>query len=152
MQKTTKIIVNKKTLERPPLNIYGKYFKLYLPVIKKNQLKEVTLSFKVNIADNIRHQIIPSTLLKDQPNEIVDKFLTANIKMLFSNLSTKQIISHLNFQKTQKLESFIFLLSQVIKFLIFTDLNKTWLDTFVYFKQMKNMKNIRTKIIYHNQH
>ena len=48
IQKTTKIIVN-KTLERPPLNIYGKYFKLYLLIIKKNQFKEVTFSFKVNI-------------------------------------------------------------------------------------------------------
>ena len=70
--------------------------------------------------------------------------------MLFSNLSTKQIISHLSFQKTQKLQDFIFLLSQVIKYTCFTGLNKTWLDTFVYFKQMKNMKNIRTKKIYHN--
>ena len=79
IQKTTKIIVN-KTLERPPLNIYGKYFKLYLLIIKKNQFKEVTFSFKVNIADNIRHQIIPSALPKDQPTEIVHKFLTTNSK------------------------------------------------------------------------
>lgn len=79
IQKTTKIIVN-KTLERPPLNIYGKYFKLYLLIIKKNQFKEVTFSFKVNIADNIRHQITPSALLKDQPTEIVDKFSTTNSK------------------------------------------------------------------------
>ena len=75
---TVEIIVNKK-LERPPLSIYGKYFKLYLPsdiVIKDNQCKRISLNFKIKLPDNIISEVIPSTLLRDQPIEIIGKLLT----------------------------------------------------------------------------
>ena len=77
---TIEIIVNKK-IERTPLSIYGKYFKLYLPddiVIKENQCKQISLNFKIELPDNIIYEIIPSTLLRDQPIEIIGKLLTSN--------------------------------------------------------------------------
>ena len=77
---TIEIIVNKK-IERPPLSIYGKYFKLYLPddiVIKENQCKQISLNFKIKLPDNIIYKIIPTTLLRDQPIEIIGKLLTTN--------------------------------------------------------------------------
>ena len=77
---TIEIIVNKK-IERPPLSIYGKYFKLYLPddiVIKENQCKQISLNFKIKLPDNIIYEIIPRTLLRDQPIEIIGKLLTSN--------------------------------------------------------------------------
>ena len=70
--KTVEIIV-KKSLERPPLNISGKYFKLYLPnddVIRENQQKQINLNFQIKAPDNITHQIVSTTLLQKQPVEI----------------------------------------------------------------------------------
>ena len=75
---TVEIIFNKK-LERPPLSFYGKDFKLYLRddiVIKENQCKQISLNFKIKLPDNIIYEIIPSTLLRDQPMEIIGKLLT----------------------------------------------------------------------------
>ena len=75
---TVETIFNKK-LERPPLSIYGKDFKLYLRddiVIKENQCKQISLNFKIKLPDNIIYEIIPSTLLRDQPMEIIGKLLT----------------------------------------------------------------------------
>ena len=72
MMKTVEIIV-KKSLERPPLNISGKYFKLYLPnddVIRENQQKQINLNFQIKAPDNITHQIVSTTLLQKQPVEI----------------------------------------------------------------------------------
>ena len=70
--KTVEIIV-KKSLERPPLNISGKYFKLYLPnddVIRENQQKQINLNFQIKAPDNITHRIVSTTLLQKQPVEI----------------------------------------------------------------------------------
>ena len=70
--KTVEVIV-KKSLERPPLNISGKYFKLYLPnddVIRENQQKQINLNFQIKAPDNITHQIVSTTLLQKQPVEI----------------------------------------------------------------------------------
>ena len=70
--KTVEIIV-KKSLERPPLNISGKYFKLYLPnddVIRENQQKQINLNFQIKAPDNITHQIVSTALLQKQPVEI----------------------------------------------------------------------------------
>ena len=53
---TVEIIVNKK-LERPPLSIYGKYFKFYIPddiVIKENQCNQISLNFEIKLPDNTR--------------------------------------------------------------------------------------------------
>ena len=72
MLKTVEIIV-KKSLERPPLNISGKYFKLYLPnddVIRENQQKQINLNFQIKAPYNITHQIVSTTLLQKQPVEI----------------------------------------------------------------------------------
>ena len=80
MIQTVEVIVNKK-LERPPLSIYGKYFKLYLPddiVIKENQCKQISLNLKIKLPDNIIYKIIPTALLRDQPIEIICKLLTTN--------------------------------------------------------------------------
>ena len=80
--KTVEIIVNKK-LDRPPLSIYGKYFKLYLPddiIIKENQCKQIGLNFKIKLPDKIIYEIIPSTLLRDQPIEITGKLVTINCR------------------------------------------------------------------------
>ena len=77
---TVEIIFNKK-LERPPLSFYGKDFKLYLRddiVIKENQCKQISLNFKIKLPDNIIYKIIPTTLLRDQPIEIIGKLLTTN--------------------------------------------------------------------------
>ena len=77
--KIVEIIVNKK-LERP-LSIYGKYFKLSLPddiIIKENQCKQIGLNFKIKLPDNIIYEIIPSTILRDQPIEITGKHVTRN--------------------------------------------------------------------------
>ena len=70
--KTVKIIV-KKSLERPPLNTSGKYFKLYLPndiVIRENEQGQINLNFQIKVPGNIIHQIISTTLLQKQPVEI----------------------------------------------------------------------------------
>ena len=70
--KTVEIIV-KKSLEQPPLNTSGKYFKFYLPndsVIRENQQKQINLNFQIKVPDNIIHQIISTTLFQKQPVEI----------------------------------------------------------------------------------
>ena len=77
MQKTVEIVVG-KTLERPPLNSCGQYYKLYLPkdiVIDTNQCKLVNLNFKIKVPENIRSHIISNALLKQQQLEITGKFL-----------------------------------------------------------------------------
>ena len=68
MQKTVEIVVG-KTLERPPLNSCGWYYKLYLPkdtIIDTNQFKSVKFSFKIKVPENIMSHIISNTLLKQR--------------------------------------------------------------------------------------
>ena len=80
--KTVKITV-KKSLERPPLNTSGKYFRLYLPndiVIRENELRQINLNFQIKVPGNIIHQIISTTLLQKQPVEICSEFLATNSK------------------------------------------------------------------------
>ena len=64
MQKIIEVVVE-KTLERPPLNSCGRYYKLYLPkdiIIDTNQYKLVNLKVPVNITSHI----ISNTLFKQQ--------------------------------------------------------------------------------------
>ena len=61
MQKTVEIVVG-KTLERSPLNKWGRYYKLYLPkdiVIDTNQYKR-----EIKVPENITSHIASNTLLK----------------------------------------------------------------------------------------
>ena len=77
MQKIIEVVVE-KTLERPPLNSCGRYYKLYLPkdiIIDTNQYKLVNLNFKIKVPENITSHIISNTLLKQQQLEIIGKFL-----------------------------------------------------------------------------
>ena len=77
LQKTGEIVVG-KTLERPPLNSCGRYYKLYLPkdiIIHTNQYKPVNLNFKMKVPENITSHFISNTLLKQQQLEITAKFL-----------------------------------------------------------------------------
>ena len=64
MQKITEAVFG-KTLERPPLNSCGPYYKLYLPkhiIIDTNQYKLVNLK----VPENITSHIISNTLFKQQ--------------------------------------------------------------------------------------
>ena len=66
MQKTVKIVIG-KSLERPPLNSCGRYYKLYLPkdiITDTNQYTLVNLNFKIKVPENITSHIISNTLLK----------------------------------------------------------------------------------------
>ena len=77
MQKTVETVAG-KTPDRPPLNICGRYYKLYLPkdiVIDTNQYKPVHLNFKIKVPENIMSHIIWNTLLKQQQFEITGKIL-----------------------------------------------------------------------------
>ena len=56
MQKIIEVVVE-KTLERPPLNSCGRYYKLYLPkdiIIDTNQYKLVNLNFKIKVPEKLR--------------------------------------------------------------------------------------------------
>ena len=77
MEKTVETVV-KKTLERPPLNSFGWYYKLYLwkdVIIDTNQYKLVNLNFQTKVPENITSHIISNTLLKKQQLEITGKYL-----------------------------------------------------------------------------
>ena len=105
--KTVEIIV-KKSYERPPLNTSGKYFKLY--IWKDIEQKQINLNFKVKVPDNIINQIISTTLLQKQPVEICSEFLTtkSKYKEVILKLINKKIVLHLNFQRIQKFQGYIF--------------------------------------------
>ena len=81
MQKTVEIVAG-KTLERPPLNICGRYYKIYLPkdIIIDSSINLLTwFNFKINVPENITSRIISNTLLKQQQLEIIiGKFLLTN--------------------------------------------------------------------------
>ena len=109
--KTVEIIV-KKSLKQPPLKTSVKYLNVFLPndfVIVENQQKQINLNFQIKVPDNITHQIVSTTVLQKQPLDL-RWVLTANSKYknrLFSNLSIKQVVSHLNFQGTHKSQGYI---------------------------------------------
>ena len=66
MQKRVEIVVG-KTIERPPLNSCGPYYKLYLPkdiIIDTNLYKLINLNFKIKVPENSTSHIISNTLLK----------------------------------------------------------------------------------------
>ena len=152
--KTVEIIV-KELLERPPLNTSGKYFKLYLPndiVIRENQQKQINLNFQIKVPDNIVHQIISTTLLQKQPVEICGEILTTNskYKKVILKLINKTSCSTFKFPKNTEIARLYFFTEQDEKIdTVYKiekkepNLNKTWLDIHVYFKQMKNTRNIK---------
>ena len=66
MEKRVEIVVG-KTLERPPLNSCGPYYKLYLPkdiIIDTNLYKLINLNFKIKVPENSMSHIISNILLK----------------------------------------------------------------------------------------
>ena len=66
MEKRVEIVVG-KTLERPPLNSCGPYYKLYLPkdiIIDTNLYKLINLNFKIKVPENSTSHIISNILLK----------------------------------------------------------------------------------------
>ena len=84
MQKTVEKVVG-KTLERPPLNSCGRYYKLYLSkdiIIDTNQYKLIHLNFKIKVPENSMSHIISNALLKQQQLEITGKFLPAGSRYI----------------------------------------------------------------------
>ena len=66
MEKRVEIVVG-KTLERPPLNSCGPYYKLHLPkdiIIDTNLYKLINLNFKIKVPENSTSHIISNILLK----------------------------------------------------------------------------------------
>ena len=107
MQKAVKIVVG-KTLERPPLNSCGRYYKLYLPkdiIIDTNLYKLVNLNFKIKMPQNIRSHIISNTLLKQQQLEITGRFLPTDsrYKEVISKLIHKTQLFSFKFPKNTKI-------------------------------------------------
>ena len=113
MQNTVGIVVE-KTLERPSLDSYSRYYKLYFPkdiIIDTNQYKLVNLNIKIKVPENITSHIISNTLLKQQQLEITGKFLSTDSRY-------KEVIIEL----INKI-----LLHQAKKFIHYTNLrNQIW--------------------------
>ena len=154
--KTVEIIV-KKSLEQPPLNTPSKYFKLYLPndiVIRENEQGQINLNFQIKVPGNIIHQIISTTLLQKQPVEICSEFLATNSKYkeVILKLINKTSCFIFKFPKNTEIATLYFFTEpdekidtvyKLEKKQKQTNLYKTWLDIHVYFKQMKNTRNIK---------
>ena len=131
--KTAEIIV-KKSLEQPPLNTSGKYFKLYWPNgidIRENEQKQINLNFEIKVPDNTIHQVISTTLLQKQPVEICGEFLTTNSKYkeVILTLINKRNCFTFRFPKNTEISRLYFSTKPDKKLIQYTNSNKTWLYT-----------------------
>ena len=112
MQKITEVVFG-KTLERPPLNSCGPYYKLYLPkhiIIDTNQYKLVNLK----VPENITSHIISNTLFKQQQLEITGKFLPTDnrYREVIIKLINKTQFFTFKFPKHTEMARLYFLLHQ----------------------------------------
>ena len=136
MQKIIEVVVE-KTLERPPLNSCGRYYKLYLPkdiIIDTNQYKLVNLNFKIKVPENITSHIISNTLLKQQQLEITGKFLPTDsrYKEVIIKLISKTYFFNFKFPKNTEIARLYFFTSPGEKLIHYTNLrNKIWQIIFI---------------------
>ena len=114
MQKTVKVVVG-ETLERPPLNRCGRYYKLNLP-------KDITI-------DTNQYNLVNLNLLKQQQLEITGKFLLTDsrYKEVIIKLIDKTQSFSFKFPKNTEIARLYFFTSPGEKLIHYTNLrNKIW--------------------------